>query len=55
MTRVRVVSSGVSSPVEVVLEGPSTPILIVTSGPSTPVRSEDILVVGVEYRVRFNR
>lgn len=53
--RVRVVSSGASNPVKVVSRGPSTPILIVDSGPSIPVRSDGILVVGVEYRVRFNR
>lgn len=55
MTRVRVVTSGPSSPVTIVTQGPATPILIVDSGPSSPVRSEDTLNIGIEYRVRFNR
>lgn len=55
MSRVRVVTSGVSSPVKVVTQGPATPILIVSSGPSMPVRSNDALVVGTEYRVRLDR
>lgn len=53
--RVRIVTSGISSPVEVVTGGPSSPIIVVSSGPSSPVRSNDILVVGTEYQVRFNR
>lgn len=53
--RVRIVTSGVSSPVELATSGPTTSILVVSSGPSSPVRSNDILVVGTEYRVRFNR
>ena len=52
--RVRVVTSGVSSPVKVVTQGPATPIIVVNSGPSIPVRSNDSLVVGSEYRVRFD-
>lgn len=55
MTRVQVVTSGVSSPVTVVTQGPSTPIIVVSSGPSTPVRSNDTLNEGTEYRVRYDR
>lgn len=55
VTRVRVVTSGVSSPVKVVTQGPASLILVVNSGPSTPVRSNDALVVNTEYRARFDR
>ncbi len=53
--RVRVVTSGVSSPVKVATQGPATPIIVVNSGTSSPVRSNDVLNVGTEYRVRFDR
>lgn len=53
--RVRIVTSGTSSPVKVVTRGPATPIIIVSSGPSMPVRSDDTLIVGTEHRVRFDR